>query len=200
MDVDGVTATSPLRTCFDLMRDRQLVEAVVVADAFLSSGVVDPVALAIYCQERVRWPRVRQARLAVALANPFVRSPGESRLRIVLVLAGFEAPLVNVPVIDAEGRHVATPDLQVRGRRWVWLEYDGSYHEALEQREADLRRENRLAVASAGVPVLRYDRRHVGTAAGRRAVVDDVARASGTAPKSDLRVRDFLRPGPGRAW
>jgi len=182
------------------MRDRQLVEAVVVADAVLHAGVVDPVALAIYCQERYRWPRVQQARLAVALANPFARSPGESRLRIVLVLAGFETPLVNVPVIDAEGRHVATPDLQVRGRRWVWLEYDGSYHEAAEQHEADLRRENRLAVVSGGVPLLRYDRRHVGTAAGRRGVVDDVARAVGTAPGSDLRVRDFLRPAPGHAW
>ena len=43
-------------------------------------------------------------------------------------------------------RHVATPDLQVRGRRWAWIEYDGSYHDAEAQHEADVRRENRLAV------------------------------------------------------
>jgi hypothetical protein len=200
VDVDGVLATSALRTCFDLMRDRQLVEAVVVADAFLHSAVVDRLSLGVYCQERVRWPGVRRARLAVGLANASARSPGESRLRIVLVLAGFETPLVNVPVTDALGRHVATPDLQVRGRRWAWLEYDGSYHEAPEQHEADVRRENRLAVASGGVPVLRYDRRHLGTATGRRAIVDDVARTIGAVPSNDLRVRDFLRPGPGRAW
>jgi len=195
-EVDGIAVTSPLRTCFDLMRNRLLVEAVVVADAFLYRGVVDPLRLALYCQERVRWPGVRRARLAVGLASAFARSAGESRLRAVLLLAGFEQPLVNVPVMDMSGRHVATPDLQVHGKRWAWLEYDGAYHEEARQHDADVRRENRLAVASGGVPVLRYDARHVGTAAGRAQVVTDVASATGAPVRTDLRIRDFVRP-PG---
>jgi hypothetical protein len=199
-EVDGVTVTSPLRTCFDLMRDRQLVEAVVVADAFLHAGAVDQLSLALYCQERTRWPGVGRARLAVGLASPFARSPGESRLRAVLVLAGFEHPLVNVPVVDVRGRHVATPDLQVRGRHWVWLEYDGSYHETASQHEADVRRENCLAAASGGVPVLRYDRRHVGTASGREQIVADVEHAGGAGRSVHLRSRDFVRPPDDRAW
>jgi hypothetical protein len=198
--VDGVTVTSALRTCFDLMRDRRLVEAVVVADAFLYLGVVDQVSLAVYCQERVRWPGVRGARRAGSLASPFARSPGESRLRAVLVLAGFEAPLVNVPVLDAAGRHVATPDLQVRGRRWAWLEYDGSSHESASQHESDVRRENRLAVAAGGTPVLRYDRRHVATTSGREDILGEITRATGSERRVDLRGADFLRPPADRAW
>ncbi len=198
--VGGVTTTTTLRTCFDLMRDRRLVEAVVVADAFLFAGAVDPLSLAVFCQERHRWPGVRQARLAAGLASPYSRSAGESRLRLLLVLAGFEVPLVNVPVVDGGGHHVATPDLQVRGRRWAWIEYDGAYHETAGQHEADVRRENRLTVASGGVPVLRYDRRHLGTPSGRSAAVDEVADAVGVRPRSDMRTQDFVRPPGERAW
>jgi hypothetical protein len=194
---DELALTSPLRTCFDLMRERRLVEAVVVADAFLAAGIVDRVELAAYCAGRPRWPGVRGTRLAVSLARPGTRSPGESRLRMLLVLAGFEEPLVNVPVLDAHGRTVAVPDLQVRGCRWAWLEYDGAYHGDADQHAADLRRENQLAVESGGVPILRYDR-HSLMATHREAVVAEVARAVGRrGPLVDMRPQDFLRP-PGR--
>ncbi|MGZ4649231.1 MAG: hypothetical protein ACXV3A_01610 [Kineosporiaceae bacterium] len=199
MTLGGVTLTSPLRTCFDLMRERRLVEAVVVADAFLYQGAIDAVQLAVYCEDRYRWPGVRRARLAASLACAYARSPGETRLRMALVLAGFEPPLVNVPVVDARGHLLATPDLQVRGRRWAWLEYDGAYHEAPDQHAADLRRENRLVVASGGTPVLRYDRRHLMPSA-LHAVVAEVARATDRSGLVDLDLRDFWRPTASRAW
>ncbi|HVN12895.1 MAG TPA: hypothetical protein VMT69_12435 [Kineosporiaceae bacterium] len=196
---DGITVTTPARTCLDLMRERRLVEAVVVADAFLYAGLIDRTELAIFCENRYRWPGIRQARLAVSLSSAFARSPGETRLRMVLVLAGFEQPLVNVPVVDASGAHVATPDLQVRGRRWAWLEYDGAYHDTADQHAADVRRENRLAVASGGVPVLRYDKGHL-TSARRGAVVAEVARATGWSRLSDLQPVDFALPPRAHAW
>jgi hypothetical protein len=89
--LDGVTLTSPLRTCFDLMRQRQLVEAVVVADAFLHRAAFDAVHLAVYCENRYRRPGVRRTRLAASLATPHARSPGETRLRMVLVLSGLRS-------------------------------------------------------------------------------------------------------------
>jgi hypothetical protein len=39
-DLGGVRATSPLRTCFELTRDRGLVEAVVAVDAFAAAEVM----------------------------------------------------------------------------------------------------------------------------------------------------------------
>ena len=105
-----------------------------------------------------------------------------------------------MPVLDADGRQVATPDLQVRGRRWAWLEYDGAYHQERRQHDADVRRENHLGVASGGVPVLRYDSRHVATAAGRCQAVDEVARATGAHARTFLQNRDFVRPERDQAW
>ena len=102
-------------------------------------------------------------------------------------------------MVDARGHLLATPDLQVRGRRWAWLEYDGAYHEAPDQHAADLRRENRLVVASGGTPVLRYDRRHLMPAA-LHAVVAEVARATDRSGLVDLDLRDFSRPPASRAW
>ena len=147
----GLLVTSPQRTCFDLMRRSGLVEAVVVADAFAATGTVSLPVLAGYCEDRRRWPEVRHARLAVTLAHPGARSPGETRLRMVVVLAGFEEPLVNVPVHDLKGAHLGTPDLTVPGRSWVHLEYDGAYHDEAAQHGRDLRRQNAL-IGYGGVP------------------------------------------------
>jgi hypothetical protein len=118
---------------------------------------------------------------------------------MVLVLGGFEEPLVNVSVVDAFGVHVATPDLQVRGRTWAWLEYDGAYHEDVDQRAADLRRENRLVVNSPGVPVLRYDRSHLSDG-GPETVLDEVTRATGARGVRALDLRDFWRPNRRLRW
>lgn len=199
MELVDVRVTSPLRTCFDLMRERRLVESVVVADAFLYPGAVHPTHLAAYCADRRRWPGVREARVATSLSSAAARSPGETRLRMALVLGGFEEPLVNVPVLDEYGFHIGTPDLQVRGRTWAWLEYDGAYHDDVDQRAADLRRENRLSVSAAGVPILRYDRRHL-YGDGPEAVLGEVTRATGARGVVALDPRDFWRPSAAHAW
>lgn len=198
-EVHDLLVTSPLRTCFDLMRERQLVEAVVVADAFLYAGAVHREHLAAYCTDARRWPGVREARVAVSLASPAARSSGESRLRMVVVLGGLEEPLVNVPVIEGERQHVATPDLQVRGRSWAWLEYDGAYHETEGQHAADVRRENRLVLTASGIPVLRYDRRHM-LGDGPERVLAEIVTATRTRNHVQLDLRDFWRPRAPRQW
>jgi hypothetical protein len=197
VDLRGIPVTSPLRTCFDLMRERALVEAVVVADAFAATGDVNLAILDCYARDRRRWPGIRRTRTAVSLATAGALSPGETRLRMTVVLAGFPEPLVNVPVVGGDGRHLGTPDLQVPGSRPVRLEYDGAYHEEHDQRARDRRRENRL-LAAAAVPVLRYDRRHVTQL--RHVVVREVAALTGHRPTSELDPRDFRRPPHRLAW
>jgi hypothetical protein len=189
--------TSALRTCFDLMRERGLVEGVVVADSFARAGAVDLRKLGEYCADRQRWPHVRRARCAAQLAHEGSRSPGETRLRMVVVLAGYEEPLVNVPVYSPFGEHVATPDLMLRGRRWVHLEYDGAYHDEASQHGRDLRRQNGLLRAG-DVPLLRFDWRHV--LRQRELVLRDVAVACGEDPHQALDDIDFARPRPALRW
>ena len=198
VNVDGVRVTSALRTCFDLMRRRHLVESVVVADAFAWSQALDLTTLAVYAADRRRWPHVRAARTAISLASAGVRSPGESRLRMVVVLAGLPEPRVNVPMLQGSTAQVlGIPDLLVIGRRTVGLEYDGAYHEDDEQRIRDRQRERRLLVA-AGLPLLRYDREALWSQ--RELVVEEVSAAVGVRSSNTLDDRDFWRPRADEAW
>ena len=136
------------------MRRSGLVEAVVVADAFAASGAVSLPLLAGYCEDRRRWPEVRLARRAVTLAHPGASSPGETRLRMVVVLAGFEEPLVNVPVHGLKGNTSEHPTSQCRPT-WVHLEYDGAHHDEAAQHGRDLRRQNALMATGGSLAAFR---------------------------------------------
>jgi hypothetical protein len=196
IELDGLRITSPLRTCFDLMRMRQLVEAVVVADAFAFKSRLPLGLLDGYCSSRHRWPHVRRARRALELAHSGARSPGETRLRMIVVLAGFDEPFVNVPVVDrVSGAVIGVPDLTLntRGGRLLGIEYDGRYHQDADQKVLDERRQNRLA-SMAGLPLLRYGRRAVRDE--RSLIVADVERLSGQRALSSLDDDDFRRPPP----
>ena len=193
----GLLVTSAERTCFDLMRRHRLVEAVVVADAFAAADALALPSLAQFCAERRRWPEVRLARLATSLANAGARSPGETRLRMIVVLAGYDEPLVNVPVHGERGEHLGTPDLIMTGPRWVHLEYDGAYHDEEGQHGRDLRRQNALH-GYGGVPLLRFDWRHV--LRQRLDVLRDLTRVSGRSPRQQLDDRDFERGARVGRW
>lgn len=199
VEVDGIRVTSSMRTCFDLMRERALVEAVVVADAFAAADPPLPLPhLDAYCADRRRWPNVRLARQAVDLARSGVRSPGESRLRMILVLSGLADPLVNVPILRRGTDEVlGVPDLTMLGpRRMVGVEYDGGYHDDADQPALDRRRDNRLTVSS--LPILRYD--NVSVTLQRTLVAEEVAQACGDRITLPLCERDFRRPPPRLAW
>jgi hypothetical protein len=198
IEVGGVLATSPLRTCFDLMRGRNLVEAVVVADAFAYSGAVELPWLAAYVGMHRRWPGVRRSSLAVELSSAGSRSPGESRLRMVVVLAGFPEPLVNPPVFTGDPPMLAGyPDLVIVVNYPVLgLEYDGSYHDDPVQRQADNRRENTLT--RAGLPLLRYGAESVRR--DREQIVADITAMTGLRPIADLRDEDFRRTPLPMTW
>ena len=116
---------------------------------------------------------------------------------MVVVLSGYDEPLVNVPVHGARGEHLGTPDLTMTGRRWVHLEYDGAYHDEEGQHGRDLRRQNALH-GYGGAPLLRFDWRHV--LRQRQAVLHDLARASGQLPRQDLDDRDFERGARNVRW
>jgi hypothetical protein len=149
----GVRATSPERTCFDIARTGSCVDAVIAVDAFLSATLTTSAQLWRFCQERRRWPGIDRLREAVTLGSDRVRSPAESRLRLLLVLNGLPEPLVNVTVHDDAGRRIGTPDLLYLSPV-LGIEYDGSYHSAGDVHQIDLVREN--GFATRGIPLLRY--------------------------------------------
>lgn len=162
--------TSAARTAFDLARTEPAAEAVACVDAMLHAGLVDRQSLAGYAAARRGWRGVRLALLAVDLADGAAESAMESRLRMVLVDGGLPRPVVNEPVLGADGTFLGRPDLRI-GR--VLIEYDGAVHREAAVFGSDLRRQNRLV--DAGYVVLRYG---AGDIAGRsQLIVAQVRRA-----------------------
>ena len=112
----------------------ELVDLVVVGDAMVRRGVVSTAALQKACGEAVG-RSVRLARRAAALVRDRVDSPMETRVRLLLVLAGFPEPLVN-PTIAGRYR----TDLCWALLRLV-IEYDGRQHrDDLDQWDSDIDR------------------------------------------------------------
>jgi hypothetical protein len=126
VDHRGYKVTSPARTFVDLADLLTLVDLVVVGDAMVRSGLCTPEQL----QEEARSARTRHVRLArraASLVRARVDSPMETRLRLLLVLAGLPEPGTNLDVLDAGDRWVARPDLSYADVR-IAIEYDGRHH------------------------------------------------------------------------
>lgn len=142
VDRAGVTVTSPARTCWDLARWLDVVEAVVVIDAMLASRLTTVPALREYSLSRAGRRGWRSLLRAVDLADAGAESPQESRTRVRLVLAGLPRPETQW-VVAEQGRFVARLDLAWPQFK-VAVEYDGLWHDDPEQFHRDRQRLNRL--------------------------------------------------------
>ena len=123
----GVELTTPLRTAYDLARRGTLVEAVVAVDALAGRSGFTPAEFLSFAR---RYPAARgTARLAqvAALVEPAAESPMETRLRLIIELAGLPRPSVRYPVPDERARIVATVDLAYP-EKLVAIEYEGAEH------------------------------------------------------------------------
>ena len=147
----GLRATSILRTLTDLAWRLPLVDGVAAADMALHAGLLtldDLRERAIALNQR---KGVKRLRRVIELAEPATESPMETRLRLILMLAGLPRPEVQWPLIGDGGRFLARADLFYPEKRLV-IEFDGSTHKA--SLVEDNRRQNRLI--SAGCSILRF--------------------------------------------
>jgi very-short-patch-repair endonuclease len=160
--------TSPIRTAFDIARRPGLPDAVAGVDALLTKGLLTVADLARYADEHAGWPGSRQVRRVLELAVSGAESPMETRLRLLLVLAGLPAPAVQYDVPAARARL----DLAY-SRLKLGIEYDGDHHRERHQFQRDVARLNRLRLL--GWTVLRFTADDVLRHPDR--VVDQVRRA-----------------------
>lgn len=150
-EIRGFRATSVLRNIQDLSRRLPLTEATVIADMALHLGLTDLAQLRTWARSRRGGRGVVTLRRVADCAEPLSESPMETRLRMLLVLAGLPRPLAQVPIHDASGRFAGRPDLYYADRR-LGLEYDGGTHR--ETLAGDNRRQSRLL--QAGIHLLRF--------------------------------------------
>ena len=105
-----------------------LVDLVVVGDALVRLGRVTPDELRASCAAS-RLPAAGTARRAASYVRGRVDSPMETRLRMLLVLAGLPEPQVDHRIHDSDGRVLYRFDLSYPDLRIV-VEYDGRQHRA----------------------------------------------------------------------
>lgn len=137
--VDGVRVSILPDLFVELASLLSLVELVVAGDWMVRRHGVSLTALV----ESARHAGGRSGALARSAA-PYVRdrvdSPMESRLRMLLVLAGIPEPEINLAIRTVDGEVLRRYDLCWPGVR-VIMEYDGRHHvERVEQWEHDLAR------------------------------------------------------------
>ena len=137
----GLPVTSAEQTFLDLAAHCDLVQLVVLGDSLVRAKATTP-ALLVEASARSRARRAPLARKAAALVRAKVDSPMETRLRLLMVLAGLREPAVNVELTDEGGRLRYRLDLSYPEQRLA-IELDGRQHvEVRAQWEGDvIRRE-----------------------------------------------------------
>jgi hypothetical protein len=103
-----------------------LVELVVLGDSLVRAGRTTPEAL-IEITRSWDGKGARRARQAARLVREGVDSPMETRLRMLIVLAGYPEPVVNVIVRHENGEWKARFDLCYPHLKLI-IEYDGKQH------------------------------------------------------------------------
>jgi hypothetical protein len=136
-EVSGVRVSAPQQVFVELATQLTLVDLVIVGDHLVRKGLVDLATLRKFCAD-ASGPGAALARTATGYVRNGVDSPMETRLRLLIVLAGLPEPEVNLLVGDEVERRKY--DLSYRRSKTI-LEYDGRQHvERVEQWEADLER------------------------------------------------------------
>lgn len=139
----GVVVTTPLRAAYDLARRGFLVDAVVAVDELAGRFHFAPAELLAVAERHTGARGSRRLPEVVSLAEPRAESVMETRLRLVLVLAGLPRPAVQHEVRDRSRRVVATVDMAYPGDRIV-IEYEGREHFTPERGARDVYRHTRL--------------------------------------------------------
>ncbi|MDR7253421.1 hypothetical protein J2X46_002406 [Nocardioides sp. BE266] len=140
---EGVRVSALVDLFVELAEELSLVELVVAGDWMVRRHHVRVKELRRAAM-RATGPHARLARRAARYVRAKVDSPMETRLRMLIVLAGLPEPEVNMTVRLVDGDEVRRFDLcwpEVR----VVVEYDGRHHvERVEQWEADLDRREEI--------------------------------------------------------
>lgn len=139
--LDHVDVSAPAQVFVDLAALIPLVELVVVGDHMVREELVTPAELMEH-SATAKSPGAALARRAASLVRTGVDSPMETRLRLLIVLAGLPEPEVNALVGDDSDKKKY--DLSYRRSRTI-IEYDGKHHvEREEQWESDLIRREQI--------------------------------------------------------
>ena len=123
----GLPVTTPARTAFDLGRRLTLEDGVERIDALMNVTHVKVVDVEALLRRHPRANGLVQLRETLALVDGGAESLYESRVRLLLVQAGFPPPETQIEVFDEQGFFVARIDMGWREYR-VGVDFEGAHH------------------------------------------------------------------------
>jgi hypothetical protein len=141
--VSGLRVSSPIQAFLELATTLDLVDLVVLGDSLVKRNRFAPDEL-VTAASRWAGNGAARARKAAAFVRKGVDSPKETRLRMLLVLAGLPEPTVNFIIRNPDSSWRMRFDLSYPGFKLI-IEYDGRQHaEDSGQWRRDLRRREEL--------------------------------------------------------
>jgi hypothetical protein len=140
--VRGIPVTDPITTFLQMAGHLSLVDAVVLGDAIVKMYRISPRRLLEAARASTDYYRGR-ARRAAAYVRKGVDSPMETRLRMLIVLAGLPEPWCNVVLVHEDGSWKRRFDLCYLRIKLV-VEYNGRQHREEPQLSEDKKRVEEL--------------------------------------------------------
>lgn len=159
VETNGLLATTPLRTAWDLGRNRWPDRSLSAMDQMLRLGVFtkEDLVLGVPRFRGMRWVRVLRA--LVPYADGRSESPGESVLRLRWIEVNLPTPIPQFEVWD-DGQFLARLDIANPDAHFA-AEYDGEeWHSSTEQRAHDDAR-RRAVEERAGIYVAPFRKENV---------------------------------------
>lgn len=122
--VDGTLCVRPALAVLGTAMLCGVEAGVIAADAALAADIVSHHELRRYLNQLAHYPSVRNAQLAVDLADRLAESPGESRTRLVLRSMDLGSPVAQAEIRDEDGSLVGRVDFRYEQQRTI-VEFDG---------------------------------------------------------------------------
>jgi very-short-patch-repair endonuclease len=145
IDPDGLRRSSPERIVCEMATVLRLDDLVALIDYVIHHSApltsVEEIARRLEFGDRIT--RARTLRVALALADPRSESRPESKLRVLLTMAGILGWHANYEVVDSATGDRFRIDLALPEVK-VGLEYQGEHHWTVAQRRRDMTRRARL--------------------------------------------------------
>jgi very-short-patch-repair endonuclease len=124
--LNGILATTPARTAFDLGRRGLLTPAVIRLDALMRATRIKPVDIEALADRHRGARGLAQLRKALRVCDPGAESPQETRTRLTLLDAGLPPPRTQIEIFDGQ---LLVARVDMGWEEWrVAVEFDGAHH------------------------------------------------------------------------
>jgi hypothetical protein len=174
--IDGMRVTTPPRTAVDLACRYPLDVAVAAVDALARATRLKLSDIELAAGRHPGRHGLERARKAIELVDPGAESPQETRVRLLIIRAGYPPPETQIPVYNEYGVLIGEVDMGWRDLK-IAVEYEGKHHRMSRERFAkDIRRTRELT--EAGWIVIRVTARDT-DATILRLIADAWARRTG---------------------